>query len=152
MDDNRRIFVDRRCRPTPAISRYTFRGGRRTNVRRDTDRQAVYVDRLGTGLAVILLSVFAFHVLDAFFTLAHIARGGVELNPFMDYFLQKSPTAFVLAKLSMAGGGLVFLALHARWPLVRRGIQALFVLYAGVVCYHLLLIARAGAAPWSLGG
>lgn len=152
MDDNRRTFVDRRRSPTPAVSRYALRGGRRVAVRRDDDPQAVYLDRLGTGTSAILLAVFAFHVLDAFFTLVHISRGGIELNPIMDLFLRISPAAFVAVKLSMAAAGLIFLGLHSRWPLVRRGIQALFVLYAGVVCYHLVLIARAGVTPWNIGG
>ncbi len=148
VDTIRRQGHDRRRRPTPALSRYTFLGGRRRGPRRTTDPQAVYVDQLGWGLVSILLLIFVFHVLDAMFTLAHIARGGTELNPFMDFFLSRSPATFVAAKLGIAGLGLLFLAFHGRFPMVRKGIAVIFLLYAGVVCYHFVLIWRAGAPLW----
>ncbi len=150
-EPNRRAFVDRRSRPTPALSRYSL-VGRRHSVRRETDPQNVYMDRVGWKLGGVLLSILMFHVLDAFFTLAHIARGGNEVNPIMDYFLQIGPAPFVAVKLGLASLGLLFLGLHARWPLVRQGIAGLFVLYAGVVGYHFFLIWRAGAAFWRLDG
>ena len=148
VDTTRRLGQDRRKRPTPALSRYTFLGGRRRGPRRTSDPQAIYVDQLGWGLASILLLIFVFHVLDALFTLAHIARGGAELNPLMDFFLSQSPQTFLAAKLGIAGLGLVFLGFHGRFPLVRKGIAAIFLLYAGVVCYHFVLIWRAGVPLW----
>jgi hypothetical protein len=93
-----------------------------------------------------------FHVLDALFTLAHIARGGAELNPLMGFFLKQSPGTFLVAKLSFAGLGLLFLGFHGRFPLVRTGVAALFVLYACVVCYHVILICQAGAPAWPAPG
>jgi hypothetical protein len=143
---------DRRRRPTPALSRYTFLGGRRRGPRRTADPQSVYVDRLGWGVASALVVIFVFHVLDAMFTLAHIARGGAELNPVMDFFLKQSQGSFLAAKLSIAGLGLLFLGLHGRFPLVRKGIAVLFVLYAGVVCYHFILIWQSGAVMWPARG
>jgi hypothetical protein len=100
----------------------------------------------------VLLVIFVFHVLDALFTLAHIARGGAELNPLMGLFLDQSPGTFLAAKLSIAGLGLLFLGFHGRFPMVRKGIAALFVLYAGVVFYHLILIWQAGASMWPTRG
>jgi hypothetical protein len=134
------------------LSRYTFVGGRRRGPRRTADPQSIYVDRLGWGLTSVLVVIFAFHVLDALFTLAHIARGGTELNPLMEFFLEHSPGAFLVAKLSVAGLGLLFLGLHGRFPLVRKGIAALFVVYAGVVCYHFILIWQAGLPIWPARG
>jgi hypothetical protein len=135
-----RIGPDRRCRPTPLLSRYSVYGGRRASIRRTTDLAAVYVDRLGMGISLILLFTFLFHCLDAVFTLSHLARGGKELNPFMDYLLRIGPGAFVIGKLSLAGVGLCFLGLHKNFPLVKAGIAALFLLYAGVIGYHVFLI------------
>jgi hypothetical protein len=151
-DTKRRLGVDRRRRPTPALSRYTFAGGRRRGPRRTTDPQSIYVDQLGRGLATVLLVIFFFHVLDALFTLVHIARGGAELNPLMGFFLRQSPGVFLVAKLSIAGLGLLFLGLHGRFPLVRKGIAAIFVLYAGVICYHFILIWQAGIPLWPVRG
>jgi hypothetical protein len=147
-----RFGGDRRRRPTPALSRYTFLGGRRHGPRRTADPQSIYVDRVGWSLASALIVIFVFHVLDALFTLAHIARGGSELNPLMGFFLEQSPGAFLAAKLSIAGLGLLFLGFHGRFPMVRKGIAALFVLYAGVVCYHVILIWLAGAPIWPARG
>jgi hypothetical protein len=143
-DTQRRLREDRRQRATKPLSRYSLGGGRRRGPRRTTDPQSIYVDRLGWGLASALILIFIFHVCDALFTLAHVARGGAELNPIMDFFLRQGTAAFLTAKLSTAGLGLLFLGVHARFPLVRKGIAGLFVLYAGVVCYHLVLIYCAG--------
>jgi hypothetical protein len=109
------------------------------------------VDRISFGLASVLLAIFVFQILDAFLTLAHLARGGAELNPLMAALIEKGTGAFVAGKLGMAGLGLLFLALHSRFPLVRKGIATLFVLYAGVICYHLVLIWQAGGIRPSLG-
>jgi hypothetical protein len=152
MEAERRIPVDRRRRPTPGLSLYLFRGGRRRRVRRDSDLQAVYVDRLPSGILAIVLAIFAFQILDAFFTLFHLARGGRELNPLMDYCIRLGPAVFLWTKLGLAGLGLLFLSAHFRWPLVRRGLTGLFVLYAGVICYHLILLWATGVSRLQFGG
>jgi hypothetical protein len=144
MSTERRNVVDRRRRPTPAFSRFTLTGGRRRAVRRETDHQAVYVDQLPLGVLVVVLSIFSFHILDGVLTLFHISRGGVELNPFMDYCLRQGPVTFMSTKLGLAGVGLIFLGAHSRWPVVRRGLAGLLILYAGVICYHLFLIWKVG--------
>ncbi len=147
-----RFGGDRRRCPTPALSRYTFLGGRRRGPRRTADPQSIYVDRVGWSLASVLIVIFVFHVLDALFTLAHIARGGAELNPLMGFFLKQGSGAFLTAKLSIAGLGLLFLGFHGRFPLVRKGIATLFVLYACVVCYHVILIWQTGVPIWPARG
>jgi hypothetical protein len=126
-------------------------GGRRRAVRRGTDGQAVYVDRLPSRILAVVLTIFAFQILDAFFTLFHIARGGQELNPLMDFFLRQGPGIFLWTKLGLAGLGLLFLGAHFRWPLVRKGLTGLFLIYAGVVCYHLILFWMTGASILHLG-
>ena len=142
MNTERRNIHDRRTRPTPMFSRYTFVGGRRRGPRRGQDATAVYVDRIGAGAAAVLVLIFLFHCLDAFFTLSHLSRGGKELNPVMEYFIHRGPSAFIGVKLSMAAAGLCFLGLHKNFPHVRKGIAFLLLLYAGVVAYHFFLIFR----------
>jgi hypothetical protein len=95
---------------------------------------------MGWGLMSILATIFVFHVLDAGFTLVHLARGGSELNPIMGFFIGQGPGQFLAAKLGIAALGLLFLGLHGRFPLVRKAIAGLFILYAGVVCYHIFLL------------
>lgn len=152
MNDERRDVADRRRCPTPAVSRYAVWGGRRSTVRRGADTQAVYVDRIPPGILALILTVFSLHILDAFFTLFHVSRGGSELNPLMDYFLRIGPSVFLATKLGLAAVGLVFLGVHFRWPYVRHGLTALVLLYAGVLCYHLVLLWKVGAILWNLPG
>lgn len=140
MNTERRIAHDRRIRPTPMISRYAIWGGRRKGGRRTEDAAATYVDQIGLGIASLLLLIFLFHCLDAAFTLAHLSRGGKELNPIMAFFLSIGPGAFIGVKLSLAAVGLCFLALHKNFPYVKQGILFLFLLYAGVMAYHFLLL------------
>jgi multisubunit Na+/H+ antiporter MnhG subunit len=94
-----------------------------------------------------LLLIFVFHVLDALFTLAHLERGGRELNPFMSRLIAWGPGVFLGTKLALAAAGLLFLGLHQNFPHVRKGIALLFVVYLGVLLYHLLLLARALGFP-----
>lgn len=143
MTHERRTTDDRRARPTPLFSRFALRGGQRRGSRRREDPSAVYVDRVGQGIGIMILLTFFFHCLDAMFTLAHLANGGRELNPLMDFFIQRGSMEFVAVKLSMAGVGLIFLGVHKNFPMVRGAIGALFALYAAVVGYHLFLILGA---------
>jgi hypothetical protein len=122
------------------FSRFTLFGGRRKGGRRGGETNAIYVDQLGLKAGVILVLIFVFHCLDAGFTLFHLTRGGKELNPFMGFLIGISPSAFLGVKLGLAAVGLSFLGLHKNFPHVRKGIVFLFLLYAGVVLYHLHLI------------
>src|SRR5512144_1635311 len=112
MNTELRFCPDRRKRPTPMFSRYTFFGGRRRGARRAGDARAIYVDQIGGGIMSLVLLIFLFHCLDAVFTLAHLSRGGKELNPFMESLIRVGPLAFVAVKLGLAAIGLVFLAVH----------------------------------------
>ena len=124
------------------MSRYTFLGGRRRGSRRREDAGTFfYVDRFGSGLLAVLLLIFFFHILDASFTLAHIARGGSELNPVMDYLIQRSSGLFIGVKLALAAVGLFFLGIHKNFPGVKPAIAVLFLVFAGLLGYHLFLIA-----------
>lgn len=121
------------------LSRYTLRGQRRTS-RRNGEAGPEYVDRIRSPILLGLLAVFVFQVLDAVFTLAHIARGGSELNPLMDILIQQSSSLFLSVKLGLAGFGLFFLGLHQNFPAVRHAVASLTLIFGGIVGYHLFLI------------
>lgn len=142
MTPDHRTGPDRRSRPTPPVSRYVFFGGRRRGVRRTGDARAVYVDRIGTTISILLVSTFLFHCLDALFTLGHLSRGGKEMNPLMDQLLRIGPGTFIAGKLGLAGFCLCFLGLHQNFRLVKPGIAGLFLVYAGLVGYHVLLLSH----------
>ena len=123
------------------LSRYTLlRGRRRANRREEDSAVPSYLDHVSRGIGVALLAIFTFHVLDAIFTLEHLARGGRELNPLMDVLIQTSDALFLWVKLVAAGVGLLFLGLHQNFPMVRPAIASLFLLFGGLLFYHFLLI------------
>jgi hypothetical protein len=124
------------------ISRYTFFGGRRRARRRVDDPGHYYVDRLGSEIWFFLLSIYLFQVLDANLTLAHLRRGGTELNPIMGALIDRDESLFLALKLGIAALGLGFLGLHKNYPFVRRGLVVLFVLFLGVVGWHCFLVLR----------
>ncbi len=136
---NRRAGVDRRSRPTPLLSRHSLWGGRRTSCRRLDDPPNYYVDRLGAGTWLLLLTIFLFQVLDAYLTLAHLQRGGSELNPLMDELIGRSEPMFLVVKLGVSAIGLWFLGAHKQFPLVRPGLALIFVMFLGVVGWHCFL-------------
>lgn len=124
------------------ISRYTFFGGRRRGRRRGEDPPHYYVDKLGREIWFLLLAIYLFQVLDANLTLAHLRRGGTELNPIMDALISRDESLFLAFKLGIAAAGLGFLGLHKNYPFVRRGLVVLFILFLGVVGWHCFLALR----------
>lgn len=97
------------------------------------------MDRLGSPLWLVLLSIFLFQTLDAFLTLAHLRHGGLELNPLMGSLIERGSTLFVVVKLGISAMGLWFLGVHKNFPMVRPGLAILFALFAGVVGWHCFL-------------
>jgi hypothetical protein len=138
MTPERRNSGDRRKRPTPPLSRYTFVGRRRTR-RRDIDSSPYYVDRLGLPLLLVLLTIFLFQILDAVLTLAHLRQGGVELNPAMNFLLTRGEEWFLGVKLGVSALGLLFLGVHKNFPMVRTGLTVIFLIFFGLVAYHCIL-------------
>jgi hypothetical protein len=139
MTPNRRSSRDRRRRPTPAFSRYLVVGGRRRDRRRADDPASFYVDRLGPELWVVLLAIFLLQILDANLTIAHLRKGGTELNPFMSFLIDRGENLFLGVKLGLSAVGLAFLGVHKNFPMVKRGLAVIFCLFLGVVGWHLIV-------------
>jgi hypothetical protein len=73
--------------------------GRRKAVRRETDRRKSYqIDTYGPKTLVAILAIITLSILDALFTLFLISRGATEVNPIMNYFLDRGPSVFFVAK------------------------------------------------------
>lgn len=136
-----RRATDRRHRPTPMFSRYTFFGGRRQNVRRTEEDQEVFVDRYGPGLMIAVLAVVLLNLADAFFTLLFLANGGQELNPLVDQVLAYGPQVFILFKTVGIGVCAAFLTITKNFRAARIGLWVVLVGYSLLLCWHLLLLA-----------
>lgn len=130
---------DRRKRATPRFSRYSLWGGRRKSVRREEEREGSFVDLYGQRLLLLLLWVALMNVADSFFTLLHLQRGGIELNPVADMLLITGRRSFVLWKAALIGVALIVLCLHKNFVLARLGMWASALTYTCLVGYHLLL-------------
>ena len=73
--------IDRRQAPTSRLSKYSFVGGRRRDVRREEEREGSFVDVYSFRLWCLLLWVALMNIGDSYFTLVHLQAGGIELNP-----------------------------------------------------------------------
>lgn len=119
---------------------------RRTQGRRSEDRRFANQDVFPSSsvLLVVLLTVFS--ITDAIFTLTLISRGGSELNPVMNYFLQIDVTLFMLVKLILTIIPGLFLMAAGNTLLLNR-IRANTILaamvggYAGLLVYEITLLS-----------
>jgi len=137
---NDRAHPDRRKRPTPILSRYTFRG-RRKNIRRNEDKKRhLYVDLYGVRLFLLLNAILVLGTADAFLTLYHVhVNGAVEMNPIMDFFLGMSPNIFFHVKYVLTALCLLILCLHKNLPVVKYILGSVFVIYLIIVFNHIYL-------------
>jgi len=137
---DQRTTKDRRRRPTPGLSRYTFFGRRKT-IRRKSDRRGGnYVDRYSAFLFFFLVAIIGLNVLDAFLTLLILDLKGWEANPVVRSVIGLYGTKFWIWKFSIASVSLVLLCLHSKFRLVREIIIAVSCLYVAVVAYQIFLL------------
>jgi Domain of unknown function (DUF5658) len=131
--------VDRRARPTSFWSALRF-NGRRKGFRRAGEAHNAYVDCPAPRVVVLLLAVLICSVLDAFFTLLFLERGGEEANPVMALVLAHGTIPFVALKMALTGIGVWFLAAHQHFPLAFKGLHILAGGYALLLFIHTALL------------
>ncbi len=134
----RRVLFDRRRRPTPVLSSYVL-FGRRSAGRREGEDENIYVDRYATWLLAAVVLILGLNVLDAYFTLLHLNRGGEELNPLVERLIDLGPIPFVATKTVITALCLSFLVVHQTFVLVRRVIGFVLAFYGLLLLYHLYL-------------
>jgi hypothetical protein len=121
------------------LSRYTF-FGRRETIRRWTDRNThLYVDRYGHGLFISLLLIVLLSVLDAHFTFVHMERGGVEINPLIDFLMRYGYLYCFVVKYIVTALAVFTLCLCNNFLLVRVSIRCILSVYLGLLSYHVFL-------------
>jgi hypothetical protein len=138
-DKDRRNREDRREGTTKPIGRY-MATGRRYFIRRETDRKtSVYVDRYGHKLLFALLVIILLSVFDAYFTIYHVERGALEINPFMDFFLGYGNIYFFATKYALTAFGIFLLCIYKNVLFVRIIIASIIFIYLTVFSHHILL-------------
>jgi len=140
----RRESQGRRVYSVRTLSSCLFRP-RRNTARRRSDRPFPTTDVLDHNVTFLALLLVIFSCTDAAFTLTLIERGGSELNPVMNYFLQQGTSVFLVVKLLLTTIPAVILAASANVVLFNRfrarsALAALVGLYAGVILYELGLL------------
>jgi hypothetical protein len=139
-EKSRRSPMDRRKKPTPRWSWFTFFGRRRT-FRRKTDRKkGGYVDRYSYILFFLLVLILGLNILDSLFTMMIIDLGDQESNPLLRSFIELHGDMFWIWRLVIASIALVLLYLHRGFIMVRRMIIAICSIYIVIVVYQMYLV------------
>jgi hypothetical protein len=138
---------DRRRRPTPIFSRYTFLGGRRRAARRAEEGEGLFVDRYSHRLVVLLLIFFTLTVLDSVFTVIYLRKGGEELNPIALWMLKQGDVPFVLLKGGLTAVCVLFVMLHKNFRYSRVALGIGFLFYFALAIYHIVLQIEAWNRP-----
>jgi hypothetical protein len=131
---------DRRGKPTPVLSRWSFWGGRRSEPgRRDGDEAEFYVD-VYNGWTWAMLTIFmVLNLLDAHFTLIYLQRGGEEANPVAIAMLNAGIGVFIGVKAAgITLGAAVFCILN-HFKNGRVGVVVALFFYQALFVYHMLL-------------
>ena len=142
---NRRAAGDRRTYSCQTLL-MSLRRPRRSASRRRPDRQYPVTDVLDSSAVFLAIVLFLFSCTDAVFTLTLISKGGSELNPIMNYFLQQGIGSFITAKLFLTTVPAVILTASSNVVIfgrfrARTALAALVGIYAGVIVYEIGLLS-----------
>lgn len=143
--ENRSAVSERRDYDFQTL-KLSFVAPRRMSARRRPDRRYPVMDRMDSGAVTLAIMLMILSVMDSIFTLTIIAHGGTEVNPVMNVLLQKSVTAFTIVKMLLTALPAILLVATAnivilnRWR-ARSLLATMVGLYAGLICYELLLLS-----------
>ncbi len=101
-----------------------------------TDRISLY--SLPWQSIVLPLSLVLFSILDAYFTLICIQRGGGEWNPFMELALRHGTGTFIFIKMLFTIIPAVVLSFCSRIRLAAYGLYLVNAIYLGIMYCHLV--------------
>lgn len=138
--------TDRRGKRSQSVSHAIHRG-RREKARRQIEvKQGYYTDRYEKWVGLVVIAIALMCVLDAFFTLNILARGGIEVNPFMSALLAINTQAFIIGKFAVTVVCLFFALVHVNFHVLRilpmkYMLACISVFYAFLIVYELFLLA-----------
>jgi hypothetical protein len=87
---------------------------------------------------ILPLSLVLFSVMDAWFTLICIQRGGGELNPFMALALNAGVETFVSVKLLLTVIPAAVLSALSRHRWAAAGLYIVNCIYLAIIYFHLI--------------
>ena len=118
---------------------YALTNPRRQRSRRQEDARNAILDNYGWTEMLAAVTLMLFSCVDASFTLMLLAKGGEELNPVMNYFLQLGVAPFIAAKMAITVFGVFFFV--AAWNFLAFAfIRVRFFLFISIGMYVALII------------
>lgn len=134
----RRSGVERRKRTIAAYWRGA-RNPRRRDGRRHADQFYPIVDWHSARIFAVVFTILTLCVADGVLTVMLLARGAIEANPVMAYFLPHNLGWFAAVKLSLTALGMLVLVGCSRMRLF-RSLPAEAVIHGVLLCYVLLIV------------
>lgn len=142
----RRGAMDRRLLGTKLFSRYML-SGKRIGGRRDGESHNLYVDRYHPKDLALAMAILVLNILDAFFTLNYLGKGGSEANPIAQLLMDQGTGWFIFSKAVVVAMCILFLMMHKTFRFVRPAMMVLFTFYSLLLVYHLYLQLTVPAPP-----
>jgi hypothetical protein len=139
-EKNKRSPADRRKKPTPRWSWFTFFGRRKIFRRKSDQEKGGYLDRYSYVLFFILVLILGLNVLDSLFAMLMIDLGDQEFNPLVRSYVELHGDMFWIWRFVIVSIALILLYLHHGFILVRRVIIAIGLIYIVIVVYQMYLI------------
>ena len=136
---------NRRKNSTPLFGRYTL-SGRRMKARREKEEEKnYYVDRYEYKYLILIVAIVTLSISDAYFTLNLLEGGGIELNPFMAILISANSNLFLVIKISLTAGCVLFFLSHKNFRVFGRlrivnMMYTVFILYVVLIVYEVYLI------------
>lgn len=139
-EQNRRGAADRRKKPTPRWSWFTFFGRRRGFRRKSDQEKGGYLDRYSYVLFFLLVLILGLNIFDSLFTMMMIDLGDQESSPLVSSYVELHGDMFWIWRFVIVSIALILLYLHHGFILVRRVIIAIGLIYIVIVVYQMYLI------------
>ena len=142
VDLDERILNDRRKKPTPALSWYTFLGRRREFRRKSDQEKGGYVDCYSSNLFLFLVLILGLNILDVLFTMIILDNKGWELNPIVQSVMNIHGDRFWIWKFAIVSLSLTLLCLHSKFRPVKQIIVGLSLIYLLNILYQLFVLVH----------
>lgn len=97
-----------------------------------------YTDHRRPGLSAFIIFISVMSILDYGFTLIHLEKGAIELNPFMAMAIEVSESYFFLLKYLLTSLGLLILYLYKDFFPTQKVVISIFIIYCALIIYHIV--------------